>query len=214
MIQEPNPIFEKNYTNYLRQLDDVDFSLCESVLRITVSEERRFALVPFFNTIFRVSRFGVVDERGNRPDYGTCVVLLKYLLMCPKQVPTKTDWITNRDFKDSGQTQNTGLASYASQTISKCYAGKLRRLKAAVSELGGRPPKTEYPYDISAVFKALPQLPILFLFNDADEQFTAQVSILYERRAASFLDAECRIMVDWYLLEHLKKAEYKQNGGS
>lgn len=53
---------------------------------------------------------------------------------------------------------------------------------------------------------ALPRIPILFLFNDADEQFPARASILYERRAAHFLDAECRVMVDWHLLEHLKRA--------
>jgi len=54
---------------------------------------------------------------------------------------------------------------------------------------------------------ALPRIPILFLFNDADERFPARASILYQRRAAHFLDAECRVMVDWYLLEHLKVAE-------
>jgi len=208
-MPEPNPIFEKNYARYLRQLEDVDLSLCESILDITVDEERKIAQVPFFNTIYRVSRFGVVDDRGKRPDYGTSVVLLKHLLMCPQQVPAETDWVTNRDFKDSGQTQDTGLSSYASQAISKRYAGNLRRLKTAVDALGGIPPETEYPYDISVVLKALPRLPILFLFNDADEQFPAQASILYERRAEYFLDAECRVMVDWYLLEHLKMAEQR-----
>ena len=45
------------------------------------------------------------------------------------------------------------------------------------------------------------------MFNDEDEQFPARASILYERRAAHFLDAEFRTMVDWYLQEHLKRAE-------
>jgi len=75
-------------------------------------------------------------------------------------------------------------------------------------------PEFEFPYDISAMFKALPRLPILFLFNDKDDQFPAQTSILYERRAASFLDAECRIMIDWYLLEHLKRAEKENDNGN
>lgn len=206
-MKEPNQIFEINYESYLRQLDDADLSLCESILGITVDEENRTAQIPFFKKLYRVSRFGVVDDRDKRPDYGTCVVLLKYLLMCPKQVPTGTDWVTYRDFKDSGQTQIAGLSSYTSQAISKQYAGNLSGLEAAVHVMGGRPPETEYPYDISAVFKALPRLPMLFLYNDADDQFSAQASILYERRAASFLDAECRIMVDWYFLEHLKRAE-------
>lgn len=206
-MAELNPVFQKNYGDYLRRLDNTNLSLWESVLDITVDELRKTAQVPFFHTLYRVSPFGVVDDRGKRPDYGTCVILLKYLLMCPQQVPCDKDWITYSDFADSGQTQNVGLADYATTTISKRYSGALERLKAAVSTLGGRPPEIDYPYDFSAVIQALPRIPLLFLFNDADDQFLARASILYERRAAHFLDAECRVMVDWYLLEHLKRAE-------
>jgi len=202
-----NPIFEESYENYLQQLAAVDLSVCAPILNIAVEDAGETAAIPFFETTYRVSRFGVVDDRGQRPDYGICVVLLKYLLTCPQQVPFQTDWVTHRDFRDSGQTQNQGLSSYASTAISKHYAGNLSRLTAAVSVLGGRSPETDYPYDLSAIIVALPRLPLLFLFNDADVQFPAQTSILYERRAERFLDAECRVMVDWYLLEQLEKAE-------
>lgn len=206
-MNESNPVFQKNYVDYLRQLDGTHRSLWESVLDITVDEKSRTAQIPFFQKLYRVSPFGVIDDRGRRPDYGTCVILIKYLLMCPRQVPRDRDWITYRDFADSGQTQNVGLADYATAAISKRYTGGLDRLEAAVKALGGRPPETDYPYDLSAVLPALPRIPILFLFNDADGQFSARASILYQRRAAHFLDAECRVMVDWFLLEHLKKAE-------
>ena len=208
-MTEPNPIFEKNYKDYLRQLDCTHMPRWVSVLNITVDEKRSTAQIPFFQTMYRVSPAGVVDKRCRRPDYGACVILLKYLLMCPPQAPSDKDWITYRDFADSGQTQNIGLADYAATTISKRYTGSLERPKAAVSALGGRPPETDYPYDLAAVLPALPRIPILFLFNDADEQFPARASILYQRRAAHFLDAECRVMVDWYLLEQLKQAEQR-----
>ncbi len=206
-MEKRNPIFAQNYERYIRQLDDIDLSRCHSVLSITVDANNGTAQIPFFKTLYTVSRFGVVDDQGKRPDYGICVILLKYLLMCPQRIPPGTDWVSYRDFKDSGQAQNAGLASYASQAISNRYAGNVGRLKEAADALHGRPPGAEFPYDISVIFKALPRLPILFLFNDKDEQFPSQTSILYERRAASFLDAECRVMVDWYLLEHLKRAE-------
>ena len=178
----------------------------ESVLDIAVDEKRRTAQISFFQTLYRVSTSGVVDDRGQRPDYGTCVILLKYLLMCPLQVPRDEDWTSYRDFADSGQAQNIGLADYAAASIAKRYAGDLERLNAAVSALGGRVPEIDYPYDLAAVVPALPRIPILFLFNDADRQFPARASILCQRRAAHFLDAECRVMDDWYLLEHLKQA--------
>lgn len=206
-MTQPNPVFEKNYEDYLRQLDSTQMSRWEAVLDITVDEKKRTAQIPFFQTLYRVSPFGVVDDRGRRPDYGTCVILLKYLLMCPLQVPCDQDWISYRDFADSGQTQNVGLADYAAAKIAKRYAGDLKRLKMAAGKLGGHVPETDYPYDLATILPALPRIPILFLFNAADEQFPARASILYQRRAAHFLDAECRVMIDWYLLEHLKQTE-------
>lgn len=208
----PNPIFKKNYEDYLLQLKNVDFALCNSTLGINVDEKNLYAEIPFLNTIYRVSRLGVVDEQGKRPKYGICVILLKYLLMCPQWVPPATDWIPYRDFKDSGQSQDNGLADYATMAITKHYTGKLSRLRATVAALGGTPPEIEYPYDFSAVIPTLPRIPILFLFNDADGQFSAKTSILYQRRAEHFLDAECRVMVDGFLLEHLKKGEHMQTG--
>jgi hypothetical protein len=208
-----NPVFETNYNDYLHRLAGVDFPVCAPVLDIAVDDAGRAVAVPFFNATYRVSRFGVVDDRGRRPDYGVCVVLLKYLLMCPPRIPPETDWVTPRDFRDAGRTQNEGLSAYAARAITKRYAGNLGRLQAAVAALGGRPPETDYPYDLAAVITALPRVPLLFLFNDTEETFAARTLILFERRAARFLDAECRVMVEWYLLEHLKRAERLAESG-
>ena len=61
-------------------------------------------MVPFFQDVYGVSRIGVFDSNGTLPNYMKCVIVLKYLLMCPHQMPIgETDWITYRDFKDSGQ---------------------------------------------------------------------------------------------------------------
>ena len=40
-------------------------------------------------------------------------------------------------------------------------------------------------------FDVLPRIPLLLLFNDADEDFPAHCSVLFEKRADTFLDAEC-----------------------
>lgn len=205
-MNEPNPIFEQHYKRYLGQISHVDLSQCESVLGLAVDHRTRQVTVPFFNTLFRVSPSGVTDDRGQSPDYGICVVLMKYVLMCPPYLPSKKDWITFREFSDSGQSGDAGLSVYATQALAKRYTGKLSLLQSVVTSLGGRPPENDYPYDVSSVLPALPHLPVLLLFNDADEQFPAQASLLYERRAEHLLDAECRIMIDWYLLGFLKKA--------
>lgn len=206
-----NPIFKENYGGYLHELENVEFSAAGQVLDIEVDEDRRVARIPLFMEPYRVSRFGVVDLDGKRPDYGTCVVLLKYLLMCPRIIPAGNEWVNYRDLKSSGTTQDASLIDYAMRAISKRYAGHKNQLAAAVMALGGRQPEMDYPYDVAAVFTALPRIPILFLYNDADEQFPAQASILFEQRAEQFLDAECLVMIGLYLYEHLKRTENSTN---
>jgi len=204
-MAQSNPIFKHNYAAYLKKLDTVDFSLLPSVLNITVDEDRRVAHIPFFLTNYQVSASGVADHNGKRPHYDTCVILLKYLLMCPKQVPRENDWVNFRDLKGSGYTRHSSLADYAIQSIAKYYAGNKRRLKTAVKALNGKQPEADYPYDLSAVFTVLPRIPILFLYNDADKNFPSQAFILFERRAEQFLDAECLAMIGSNLFEHLKR---------
>ena len=202
-----NPIFKEHYSGYLRELEKLDFSAAGRVLDIEIEEDRRIARIPFFMEPYRVSRFGVVGQDGKRPDYGTCVVLLKYLLMCPRIIPAGKEWVNYRDLKSSGTSQDASLIDYAMRAISKRYTGHKNRLATAVRALGGRPPEMDYPYDVAAVFTALPRIPILFLYNDADKQFPAQASILFEQRAEHFLDAECLVMIGLFLFEYLKRTE-------
>ena len=89
--------------------------------------------------------------------------------------------------------------------LSNYFSGRLDDLKLAVDCLQGKSPEEKYPYDICSVIPALPNIPVLFLFNDADDFMPAKAMLLYERRAEYFLDGECRVMVDWCLFEYLKQ---------
>ena len=204
---QSNPIFKQNYMVYLGKLDAIDYGRLPSILDVAVDEDRRIARIPFFQTNYNVSVAGVVDDDGNRAGYNTCVILLKYLLMCPNHVPREKDWVNYRDLKNSGYSQHSSLADYAVESIAKYYAGQKSRLKGAIQALNGKPPEKDYPYDISAVFTVLPRVPILFLYNDAEEHFPARAFILFERRVEHFLDAECLAMIGSSLLVHLRQTE-------
>lgn len=194
-----NSIFKQNYDHYLEQIGNLDLAARQWNLGITVNQG--VSVVPFFNKQYQVSKLGISGDLS----YAAKVVLLKYLLMCPLEMPVGgTDWIPYREFKDSGQSQGAGLSDYVAQKIAERFTGKLDQLQDACDRLGGVPPQTKYPHDLAFEFQALPRVPVLLLFNDAEEGFPAQVTILYQRRAENFLDAECRVMLDGYLLENLK----------
>jgi dienelactone hydrolase len=59
-------------------------------------------------------------------------------------------------------------------------------------------------------FDALPKIPILLLFNDADDEFPAQCLLLFERRAEKYLDMECLAILGWLLAGYL--CELSENG--
>ena len=58
-------------------------------------------------------------------------------------------------------------------------------------------------------FKSLPKIPVLLLFNDSDEEFPAQCTVLFERSAENYLDMECLAMVGMLLFEWLKRSADK-----
>ena len=71
--------------------------------------------------------------------------------------------------------------------------------------MSGQPAKTEISADLVMKLDALPRVPVLLVFNDQDEDFPAQCSLLFERRAEKYLDMECLAMTGWALCERLKQ---------
>jgi hypothetical protein len=53
------------------------------------------------------------------------------------------------------------------------------------------------------VFKALPRVRIYLIFNDEDEDFPADCSLLFEKQAAQYLDMECLAMIGMVIAERL-----------
>lgn len=205
-MEQPNPIFETHYKDYLADIASIDLSARSTTLDISVEAEGKTAVIPYFGRDYRVSSEGIADPGGKRPDYGTCMLLLKYLLLCPKGLPVDDEWVNYRDLKDSGP-----LTVYFNDNVlnvlSTRYSGRKNDLEAAAADLGGRPPARDYPYDVAVVFRPLPRVPVLLLFNDADEEFPAQAGVLFERRAERFLDAECLAVLGVALSDELKRKE-------
>jgi hypothetical protein len=70
-------------------------------------------------------------------------------------------------------------------------------------ELPAGPPGLDRAYQFAARFEALRRVPLLLLFNDDDEDFPAQCTLLFQRRAEKFLDMECLAICGWLLADTL-----------
>ena len=203
---QKSSVFEETYTNYLVQIVNLDFKKTADRLGAEVVGEE--LIIPFFGKPHRITASGISDPSGSRPNFSVCVVLFKYLLLCPDHDPVENDWVSFKDFRDSAPFAGA-FVNYTETPLAKYFSGRLKDLEAACRKINGYPPVATFSYDLCKQFNALPKIPVLMLFNDADEEFAAQCALLFERRAESYLDMECLAMVGMLLFEYLKPAADK-----
>jgi len=200
-------VFEKTYKYYLEQLREISFESIAQNLGAKIEENR--LKIPLIGIEYTISDEGIADPSGKKPSHDICVIFSKYILLCPDTPPTENNWVSFRNFKDSGPLIGY-FANNVEHAIGSYFSERLDDLKIASNALGGYPPDLEVKYDLAMQFDALPMIPVIMLFNDADEEFSAKCSVLFESRAEEYLDAECIAMIGWQLFNHLKRAIKKQ----
>ncbi|MGD8447308.1 MAG: DUF3786 domain-containing protein [Desulfobacterales bacterium] len=198
---EKKHIFDKTYKDYLSRIADLDFPFIADKLGIQMDGQE--AIISFFDKRYRMSAKGITDLSNRQPHLSVSVILCKYLLMCPMIEPLGGNWMSYKDFKDAAPLIQA-FYNTVTQPIAETFSSRLAKLENAGKKIGGYLPTDEYPYDLAMQFDALPKVSILLLFNDKDEEFPAQCSVLFEKRAEKFLDMECLAMVGMLFSEYLK----------
>ena len=194
-------VFERIYRDYLVEVSALDLNRIKERLGVELDGET--AIIPFYGAPYRVSPAGIVDDQGRRPNHAVSVILCKYLLLCPESEPVEGEWVTYREFKDALPFVG-GFAQNTERPIGQGFSGRMDLLKTASEALSGRPAEEEISADLVLKFEVLPKIPLLMLFNDRDEDFPSNCSLLFRRSAAEYLDMECLAMVGWVLSDRLK----------
>jgi len=199
-MKKKSPVFEENYQYYLKRIGALDLPLCADILGAEV--DAGGLMVSFFGRPHRISGDGVIGPDGLRPSYSTCIILFKYILMCPDAVQARGPWNSFRDFKDAGPLVGYFTKEVETQ-IARGFEGDVNRLAVAAEKWGGRLPETVFSCDLSVQFDPLPRLSMLMLFNERDEEFPSHCSVLFERQTASYLDMESVAVLGHVLSEGL-----------
>ena len=128
-------VFEKTYQDYLGQIASLDLSQRADTLGAQMEGEE--LVIPFLGEPYRISPSGIMNASGSQADFGLCVVLCKYILLCPQSSPNMTsDWVTFKDFKDA-QPLIGYFNQNALQRIATFFSGQPASLKEACLQLGG-----------------------------------------------------------------------------
>jgi len=209
-IMKQAPVFDEIYEQYLSDLSAVDLTLAGS--RLGISVDGNETTIPFYSIPHRISSRGVMDAEGKRPIHAVSVILCKYLLLCPEQEPPAfSEWVRYHSFPDAAPYAE-GFRNTAEQPVSKAFSGKLDDLKRACMFLGGQPGEAPYSCDLAIRFPVLPKVNLLMLFNDQDDEFPAECSILFENHADAYLDMECLAMLGMVLAVWLKNGPEYRDG--
>lgn len=204
-MAEKSQVFEKTYNDYLIRIAGLDFNFIADTLGVKVDGED--IIVPLFDRPYRVSAQGITDSSGQKPHLSVCVILCKYLLMCPLIEPLGGNWMAYKDFKDAAPLIHA-FSNSVTKPIAETFSGRVAELEKAGKKMGGYPPNEEFAYDVSMQFDALPKVPLLMLLNDQDEEFPAQCGVLFEKRTEKFIDMECLAMMGMLFFEYLKKESH------
>jgi len=187
-MQGPNKIFEETAINYLRDIKSLNFQGISEKLGLRPHKNKY--MIHFLNRNYIITDNGFQTVSNENAPYDVLIVLCRYLLLCPEKKPLDKELSSFRDLKDSGP-----LTVYFSHDvemkIANHFAGKKDQLIKACKALGGYESGVFTGYDFGARFDVLPKIPMVLLFNDRDNEFDATVKLLFEKRAAAYLDAEC-----------------------
>ncbi|UCD33568.1 MAG: DUF3786 domain-containing protein [Desulfobacterales bacterium] len=195
-------VFEETYDKYLSQISNV--SLMSRAVKLGAEMTGDALIVPYYRRPFQISSDGVFDETGKRAGFSTSVVLFQYIFHCPAEIPSIGDWVTFRDFKDAGPL-GSYFISNNNKIIDTKFAGNPKALQQACIRFGGQLLDDDPSWDLSAAFDMLPRIPIRLRFNDKDDEFPAQSSILFRQSAESYIDMESLAMGATYLTGMLTK---------
>ena len=199
-------IFEEHYENYCRQIAEIDFFRIKDTL--CIEHRGQEVVIPFLGEHYIVSQSGVKDESGKRPNYMICVILAKYLLMCPDAPVLNKEWCTLKELRRMSQFTNINVfTSDTEKPIVKHYSGRINALVEASRKLGGKSFDMSTSYDFAYEFMILPRIETLLVFNDGDDEFPATCSLLFQKQAEHYLDPESLIMAGIVFAKHLKAAD-------
>jgi hypothetical protein len=147
----------------------------------------RHGSVLFFHHLCTVREDGVY-QHGKRLATMGAILAIRYLLQ-GGSVPVQGRWVPYRDLKDGAQ-----FAAYIraniEDPIARAFEGNGGLLKERLGLLGGKGANTEVRADLALALEPFPNLPLLTLFWDKDEEFPASFQFLFDASACEYLDLE------------------------
>ena len=145
--------------------------------------------VPFLGKVHSVildpDGVQVVDEEGDPAPKWAEIVILHYLAMA-RDVPPSGVTVTFREFKD-GHLYHPNFEGRVLRRTEGVFGTRADQLVKAAEPLSGRPADHG---DAAVTLEVFPRLAVIFVVWEADDEFPARASVLFDETAEQHLPAE------------------------
>lgn len=192
--------YEKVYQGLLPRLAAADLAAGAEGLGLRMQDGA--ALVPCLGAEYLVGRNGISLAGGKTPHVNHRIVLAYYLLHGGRG-ENAGRYAPYRELPGGADFART-LEQLVDARLARSFSGRPEALEAAARAIGGRPAPEAAAGDVVSLVPALPGIPLLFSFYDADEDFPAQAKVLYDLTAPNFLDLECLAVLGLLLVQELE----------
>ena len=187
---------DRSLAEYLLKVRKLNFD--EVIQILGIHENTQGYIFDFFGRSILYDRYDFFDSSGKTLSDAIKTLFCQYLLNSPSCfIKSSNRLVTFREFPGSGPlfsrfTENTN------KTIQQTFSNRLELLEKECKRNYG---VVEYntSYDLSVKFKALPAIPIVLRFNDADDLFPATSACLFYDDASNYLDLKSLATITTYL---------------
>lgn len=192
--------WEQYSQKQMEALKNVDLKTQAPSLGLLLDNDGR-VLVNFFGRDYLVSNDGIEAAGGGLVSYNHKSVLAHYLMSTGRKPLTGEYLPIGRltGMIDTGASPSDNLI----RPLTEKFGDKYDRFAEAARKLGGQHEGRSPAGGESWLFSPLPYLPLQVVFFEADEEFEAEVKVLFDSSAPGFVAYECLELLEIILVAEL-----------
>ena len=187
---------ESNYDKTVRIAQQLflDYDQDAMAARYGLERDEDYLYLTFVGDRYRISReTGAVEVQTEDGQSASCtdynIVMSLYDVLCyPAGTPAlANEWCQLHSLQ---VTMSSPSADIFNRKYADAFSGKIDVLRQACQKLGGVQLPISAGADVYCQFDLFPFFPIQFRFWDADDEFPAQIRLLWDRNSLQFMRFE------------------------
>ena len=170
-----------------------EFTVCNGTEQI---------ILPYFNTTLIITKDGIQERSGRKLTKNENTFIYIYMAHGGTASPSGR----MQSFKEFPNTvsKTVSMKRHVEIPLAKAFSSRLDELEKACKKVGGKDVKAQYDSpDLAFQFMVFPKIPVVLLFWDENDEFEAEVKLLFDETIIQHLDIESIMFLSEHICEML-----------